>query len=140
MPTINNGHWVRVQDGEVTHVWDYAPDFARRASEPGWSEAVEVIPESAGPDRDYIAGFTFNTSKTPVEIVHILKTIPFEDRKQSYRDRAEANYRETVRLEESKAQKDDAAIDAAKARRDAVLPRIEACNTHEDLDAVMDAL
>lgn len=144
MPTFNRGHWVRVQDGQVTDVWDTAPDALRRASEPGWQEAVEVIPESAGIDRDFLTGHVFDLSKTPVEIVYSQQSISFEDRKQMYRDRAENKYRmvvsEQTLLEQRGQTKDQAAIDAAMAAKNAALSSIESCTSHDDLDAVMGSI
>lgn len=136
MPTTKPGYWVRVQDGNVTDVWDTAPP----AGQSGWREAVEIVPDSAGPDRDFLTGHTVDISKTPVEIVYNQQSISFEDRKQMYLDRAEGRYQMVVREQEMREQagmgKDQAAIDAAAATRDAIIPQINACNTHEDLDAI----
>lgn len=57
-----------------------------------------------------------------------------------YLDRAEGRYQMVVREQEMRENmgetKDQAAIDAALAARDAVLPSINAANNHEDLDAI----
>lgn len=140
MPTTKTGYWVRVQNGQVTDVWDTNPP----AGQDGWNQAVEIIPDSAGPDRDFLTGHTIDITKNPIEIVYSQQSISFEDRKQMYLDRAEGRYQMVVREQDMREQmgetKDQAAIDAALAARDAVIPRINACNTHEDLDAVRESV
>ena len=44
MPT-KTGYWIRVKNGKVTDVWDYKPSAEKLATEGGWREAVEVLPD-----------------------------------------------------------------------------------------------
>ena len=44
MPT-KTGYWIRVKNGKVTDVWDYKPSDDKLAAEPGWREAVEIMPD-----------------------------------------------------------------------------------------------
>jgi hypothetical protein len=138
MPKINTGYWVRVVDGRVYDVWDSAPD-----ERPGWREAIEVVPDVIGRDREVIEGHIFDLEKTPVEIVYQKRPVSFEERQGSYISHAEFKAKMVERDQEMRKNLnnpempyDQAAIDAANAERDARVAALRACNTHDDLDAL----
>jgi hypothetical protein len=63
MPT-RSGYNVRVQNGQVTDVWDTpAPE-----GQDGWSPAVEITPDLTE-NREIITTHTIDITKNPIEII-----------------------------------------------------------------------
>lgn len=138
MPTTKTGYWVRVEDGKVKDVWDTTPD-----NRPGWKEAVEIHPDISGRDREIITGHTIDITKTPVEIVYSKRDVSAQERIDSYVSHARIEYEMVVREQEMRKNLnnpempfDQDAIDAAAATRDARIAALEACTTHDEIDAL----
>ena len=143
MSTIKTGFWVRAQNGVVTDCWDYKPSDDKMASEPGWREAVEVIPDTV-PNREYVSTHTFDLSKTPAEIVWAKGTYSVEDRRGSLKSQAKGVFNQAVqeqaRLEMSENPNESLDLEAvttARATLTARLAALDAAVTHEDIDALM---
>ena len=143
MSTIKTGYWVRAQNGVVTDCWDYKPSDDKMASEPGWREAVEVIPDTV-PNREYVSTHTFDLSKTPAEIVWAKGTYSVEDRRGSLKSQAKGVFNQAVQ-EQARLETNDnpdqaldlEAITTARATLTARLAALDAAVTHEDMDALM---
>jgi len=143
MSTIKTGFWVRAQNGVVTDCWDYKPSDDKMNSEPGWREAVEVIPDTVA-NREYVTTHTFDLSKTPAEIVWAKGTYSVEDRRGSLKGQAKGVFNQAVqeqaRLEMSENPNealDLEAVTTARATLTARLAALDAAVTHEDIDALM---
>jgi len=143
MSTIKTGFWVRAQNGVVTDCWDYKPSDEKMASEPGWREAIEVIPDTVV-NREYVTTHTFDLSKTPAEIVWAKGTYSVEDRRGSLKSQAKSVFNQAVqeqaRLEMSENPSealDLEAVTTARATLTARLAALDAAVTHEDIDALM---
>lgn len=143
MSTIKTGFWVRAQNGVVTDCWDYKPSEGKMASEPGWREAVEVMPDTV-PNREYITTHAFDLTKTPAEIVWAKATLSVEDRRGSLKGQAKGTFNQAVqeqaRLEMSENPSealDLETITTARATLTARLAALDAAVTHEDIDALM---
>jgi hypothetical protein len=124
--------YVRIENGEVKDCWDSPPD-----NRPGWKSAVEVRPTII-PHRQYYTGHTFDLTKYPVEIVYSVTDITVAERKEQMKDNVQMQF---VMLFREQAQNpftyDPVALQAAK---DAVAPKqaaIDACTTHDELDALI---
>ena len=124
--------YVRIENGEVKDVWDTPPD-----DRPGWKNAIEVRP-TAIPHRQYYTGHTFDLTKDPVEIVYGLIDVTVDERKESMKQYAEAAFNRLFRQQaDDPSTYDPVALQAAK---DGVAPRkaaIDACTTHDELDALI---
>jgi hypothetical protein len=124
--------YVRIENGEVKDCWDIAPD-----SRPGWKNAIEVKPTII-PHRQVYTGHTFDITKDPVEIVYGVEDISVVDRKESMKQRAAMAFNRLFREQaENPSTYDPVALQAAK---DSVAPRqaaIDACTTHDELDALL---
>lgn len=127
--------FVKVENEEVTQVWDTQPP----AGESGWKSAVEVKPALTANRQSY-DGHTFDVSVDPVQIVYAVKDITVDDRKGGLIGTAKGAYQqvanEQTRLETEDASGDTAAVSAAKDVKDASIGAINACTTHEHLDAL----
>jgi hypothetical protein len=127
--------FAKVLNNEVTQVWDTQPP----AGESGWKSAVEVKPAITANRQSY-DGHTFDISVDPVQIVYAVKDITVDDRKGSLIDAAKSTYQqaanEQARLEADDASGDPAAVSTAKDVKDASIVAINACTTHEHLDAL----
>jgi hypothetical protein len=143
MATIKEGFWVRVQNDAVTDCWDVRPSDEQLANQPGWREAVEVLPDVT-PRREYITTHTFDLTKTPVEIVWSKASLTIEDRRGGLISNAKFSLREIIeqqtRLEmnENPAEEfDTQVIIDAKAALTTRVAALNAAVTHEDLDALV---
>jgi hypothetical protein len=143
MPTVKTGYWIRVKDGQVTDVWDYAPDPARRAAEPGWREAVEVFPDMT-PHREITTGHSFNLDATPAEIVWAKREVTVEERRASMIGQAKGEFQRVVQeqlrlqMNDNPAEQyDPNAVATAKSAMEAKIATLEGASTHEALDALM---
>jgi hypothetical protein len=127
--------FAKVVNDEVTQVWDTQPP----AGESGWKSAVEVKPAITA-NRQTYDGHTFDVSVDPVQIVYAVKDITVDDRKGSLISAAKGTYsqvaNEQARLEADDASGDTAAVSTAKDVKDASIAAINACTTHEELDAL----
>ena len=130
--------FAKVVNNEVTQVWDTQPP----AGESGWKSAVEVKPAITANRQSY-DGHTFDVSVDPVQIVYAVKDITVDDRKGGLISQAQATYRTVVQAEMNKeidefpsTQYDAAAVAAAQDTYEARVTAINACTTHEELDAL----
>ena len=125
-------YYVRIENGEVKDCWDIAPD-----SRPGWKNAIEVKPTII-PHRQGYTGHTFDITKDPVEIVYGTFDIAVDDRKEQMKQNAAMAFNRLFRQQaENPSTYDPVALQAAK---DAVAPKqaaIDACTTHDELDALL---
>jgi hypothetical protein len=128
--------FAKIVNNEVTQVWDTQPP----AGESGWKSAVEVKPAITA-NRQTYDGHTFDVSVDPVQIVYAVKDITVDDRKGSLISAAKGylltgSQRADARLEADDASGDTAAVSTAKDVKDASIAAINACTTHEELDAL----
>jgi hypothetical protein len=127
--------FVQVVNGEVAQVWDTQPP----AGEAGWKSAVEVRPEITDGKQIY-TGHTFDLTADPVEIVYGVEDLTVEQRKSNLISKAKTQYREIVfeqtELEMTDESGNAAIVSAAKDVKDTKLTAINACTTHNDLDAL----
>jgi hypothetical protein len=124
--------YVRIENGEVKDCWDTSPD-----SREGWKDAIEVKP-AITPHRQYYTAHTFDLTKDPVEIVYGVADISVADRKENMKQQAAAAFNRLFREQaENPSTYDPVALQVAK---DAVAPKqsaIDACTTHDELDALI---
>jgi hypothetical protein len=127
--------FAKVVNNEVKQVWDTQPP----AGESGWKSAVEVKPDITA-NRQTYDGHTFDISVDPVQIVYAVKDITVDDRKGGLIGAAKSTYQqvanEQTRLEAEDASGDTAAVSTAKDVKDASIAAINACTTHDELDAL----
>jgi hypothetical protein len=129
--------FVQIVNNEVKQVWDTQPP----AGESGWKSAVEVKPAITA-NRQTYDGHTFDLSVDPVQIVYAVKDITVDDRKGSLIGQAKsilqqvANEQMQTELDDTTADADLTVVSAAKAVKDASIAAINACTTHEELDAL----
>lgn len=127
--------YVRVIDGEVIHVWGTPPP----ERETGWKSAVEVRPEITD-GRQVYDGHTFDLTSDPVKIVYSVRDLTIDDHKGSLLNRVKSKYQqvadEQTRLELYGDGMDIDILIAAKTAKDASITAINACTTHDDLDAL----
>ena len=142
MPT-KAGFWIRVKNGQVTDVWDYRPSDDKLAKEPGWREAVEVMPDLAA-NREIVTTHHFDIDVTPAQIVWGKRAIEVEERKDGLRGNAKAAFKAVVDAEIAKetdqypeTQYDPAVVDAARGVFEARMDAIALATTHEDVDALL---
>jgi hypothetical protein len=141
MPT-KTGFWIRVKNGQVTDVWDYKPSADKLASEPGWREAVEVMPDLVA-NREMVTAHHFNIDVEPAQIVWGKRDIEVDERKDGLRGSAKAEFKAVVDAEVAKetdqypeTQYDAAVVDAARVVFEARMDEIAAATTHEAVDAL----
>jgi hypothetical protein len=126
--------YVQVIDGSVKHCWDNLAGETVGVN--GWKNAVEVRPEIDSKRQRYTP-HTFDITKDPVEIVYGIEEIAVAERKATMLAEAEFLPRELM----SSMAKGTIAFNAASitAAQEMVAPkvaRINACTTHDELDAV----
>lgn len=130
---MSNQLHVRIQNNEVTDVWDTLPP----ANQDGWKDAIEVRPAIIANRQGYTA-HTFDISKTPVEIVYGTFDITVDERKSGMISNASFAFQQVLQEQARDPLKyDPAAVAEAQA---AVAPRvvaIETATTHDELDALM---
>lgn len=124
--------YVRIEDGEVKDCWDTMPD-----SRPGWKNAIEVKPPITL-HRQYYTGHTFDLTKDPVEIVYGVADVAVADRKEQMKQVAAMEFNILFRQQAA----DPSTFDpvALQAAKDAIAPKqaaIDACTTHDQLDALL---
>jgi len=124
--------YVRIENGEVKDCWDTPPD-----GRTGWKSAIEVKPTII-PHRQYYTAHTFDLTKDPVEIVYGVANVTVSDRKEQMKQEAAMAFNMLFRQQAADPSTyDPVALQAAK---DAVAPKqaaIDACTTHDQLDALI---
>ena len=141
MPT-KTGYWIRVKNGKVTDVWDYEPSDDKLAAEPGWREAVEVMPDLVA-NREIMTTHQINIDVEPAEIVWSKRELEVDERKDGLRSQAKAAFKAVVDAEVAKetdqypeTQYDAAVVYAARVVFEARMDAIAAETTHEAVDAL----
>jgi len=124
--------YVRIENNEVKDCWDTPPD-----SREGWKNAIEVKPAITA-HRQYYTGHTFDLTKDPVEIVYGVADVTVSERKEQMKQEAAMAFNMLFRQQAADPSTyDPVALQAAK---DAVAPKqaaIDACTTHDQLDALI---
>jgi hypothetical protein len=124
--------YVRIENGEVKDCWDTPPD-----SREGWKDAIEVKPTII-PHRQGYTGHTFDITKDPVEIVYSTFDIAVADRKEQMKQEAAMAFNMLFKQQAADPSTyDPVALQAAK---DGIAPKqaaIDACTTHDQLDALL---
>ena len=124
--------YVRIENGEVKDCWDKSPDGRE-----GWKNAIEVRP-TITLHRQYYTGHTFDLTKDPVEIVYGVVDVTVAERKEQMKQDAQIEFNMFFRQQANNPSTyDPVALQAAK---DAVAPKqaaIDACTTHDELDALL---
>ena len=127
--------FVKVENEEVTQVWDTQPP----EGEYGWKSAVEVKPEITDGKQIY-TGHTFDLTADPVQIVYGVENLTVAQRKEGLIGQAKSTYQqvanEQTQLEADDASGDAAAVSTAKDAKDASIAAINGCTTHAHLDAL----
>lgn len=143
MPT-KTGYWIRVKNGKVTDVWDYKPSDDKLAAEPGWREAVEIMPDLV-PNREIITTHQINIDVEPAEIVWSKREMQVDERKDALRHLAKLVFKGVVDAEVAKetdqypeTQYDPNVVDAARIIFESRMTAISAATTHADIDALME--
>ena len=132
--------YVRVVDGQVKDVWDTPP--GEGVGNNGWMNAIEVRPNIT-PHRQGYGAHTFNLNVDPVQIVYSTFDISVDDRKNSMKSAAGFGFQQVVREQTQlqlnpnpDEQYDAAAVEAARQDMLTKQAAIDACATHDDLDAL----
>lgn len=132
--------YVQVLNGEVKNVWDTPP--SEGVGNNGWRNAVEVRPAI----RDGRQGYTahrFDLNTDPVQIIWDTYEISVDQRKANMKMNAGFGFQQAVqeqmRLQMSPnpaEQYDPAAVETARQAMLAKQAAIDACTTHDELDAL----
>lgn len=132
-----------MKNGQVTDVWDYRPSDDKLAKEPGWREAVEIMPDLMA-NREMVTTHHFNIDVEPAQIVWGKRAIEVDERKDGLRAQAKAAFKAVVDAEIAKetdaypeTQYDAAVVDAARVVFENRMDAIAAATTHEAVDALM---
>ena len=127
-------HFVRVVNNEVKDVWDTAP--SEGVGNNGWKNAVEVRPSIQAGRQGYTA-HRFNLNADPVQIIWDTYEISVDDRKGGMSANAGFEFQQVVNQQARNPSTYDAS--AIEAARQAMLTKqaaIDACTTHDALDAL----
>lgn len=132
-----------MKNGQVMDVWDYRPSDDKLAKEPGWREAVEIMPDLI-PNREMVTTHHFNIDVEPAQIVWGKRAIEVDERKDGLRAQAKAAFKAVVDAEIAKetdaypeTQYNAAVVDAARVVFENRMDDIAAATTHEAVDALM---
>lgn len=132
-----------MKNGQVTDVWDYRPSDDKLAKEPGWREAIEIMPDLMA-NREMVTTHHFNIDVEPAQIVWGKRAIEVDERKDGLRAQAKAAFKAVVDAEIAKetdaypeTQYDAAVVDAARVVFENRMDAIAAATTHEAVDALM---
>ena len=133
--------YVRVVDGQVKDVWDTPPQEG--VGNNGWKNAIEVRPNITAHRQGYGA-HSFNLDTDPVQIVYSTFDISVDDRKSSMKSAAGFGFQQVVR-EQTQLQLsanpseeyDGAAVETARQDMLTKQAAIDACTTHDELDALL---
>jgi hypothetical protein len=128
----------------VSDVWDYKPSDEKLAAEPGWREAVEIMPDLV-PNREMVTTHHFDIDAEPAQIVWGKRAIEVEERKNGLRGSAKTAFKAVVDAEVAKetdqypeTQYDQAVVNAARLVFESRMDAISLATTHEDVDALME--
>lgn len=120
--------------------WDYRPPQDKIDSEPGWQEAIEIIPDTI-PNQEAVTTHVFDVTKTPVEIIWSKREISVEERKATYKSAVKFAFDNIVKAEVAKeldelldTHYDAAVVEAARQSYMSRLAEINAMTTHEELN------
>ena len=112
------------------------------ANEPGWCEAVEIMPEVI-PNREIITTHHFNIDVTPAQIVWSKRELEVDERKGGLQNNAKQVFKSVVDAEVKKeideypeTQYNASTVDAARITFEARINAINSAVTHEDIDAL----
>jgi hypothetical protein len=128
-------HYVQVLNGEVKQVWDTAP--SEGVGNNGWKNAVEVRPAITAHRQGYTA-HRFDITTDPVQIIWDTYDISASDRKNGMKSNAGFTFQQVVNEQARNPETYDAA--AIETARQAMITKqaaIDACTTHDDLDALL---
>ena len=126
--------YVRIVNDQVKDCWDTAP--TEGVGNAGWKNAVEVRPAITANRQGYTA-HTFDLSKDPVEIVYGTFDISVDDRKSGMKSNAQFTFQQVVNEQaRNPLTYDPAAVATAQAAMVARDAAIDACTTHDQLDAL----
>ena len=127
-------HYVRVVDGQVKDVWDTPPQEG--VGNNGWRNAIEVRPAIQAGRQGYTA-HRFDLNVDPVQIIWDTYEISVDDRKGGMKANAGFEFQQVVNQQaRNPATYDAAAIETARQAMIAKQEAIEACTTHDQLDAL----
>jgi len=127
-------HYVQVLNGEVKSVWDTPP--SEGVGNNGWRNAVEVRPAIQAGRQGYTA-HRFDLNANPVQIIWDTYEISVADRKGGMKSNAGFEFQQVVNQQARNPETyDAAAIETARQAMVAKQAAIEACTTHDQLDAI----
>ena len=127
-------HFVRVENNEVKDVWDTAP--SEGVGNNGWRNAVEVRPSIQSGRQGYTA-HRFDLTTDPVQIIWDTYEISVDERKAGMKANAGFEFQQVVNQQARNPDSYDAT--AVETARQAMLTKqaaIDACTTHDALDAL----
>jgi len=128
-------HYVQVLNGEVKQVWDTPP--SEGVGNNGWKNAVEVRPAITAHRQGYTA-HRFDITTDPVQIIWDTYDISASDRKGGMRSNAGFTFQQVVNEQARNPETyDAAAIETARQAMIAKQAAIDACTTHDELDALL---
>lgn len=122
-------------------VWDYKPSDEKILNEPGWSEAIEIIPDLSA--YEVITTHHFNIDVTPIQIVWGKRELTVNERKNSLKEKVKLDFKTVVDAEIAKqvdqypeTQYDANVVDAARVVFETKTNLINAATTHEEIDSL----
>ena len=128
---------VKIVNNTVTQVWDSAPP----SGETGWHDAIEIRPTLVAGRQKHTA-HVFDTTTDPVQIVYGTEDITVDERKEGMTNEAKSVFEATsnaeirAEIDATDATADLDTISAARVTKDASIAAINACTTHDELDAL----
>ena len=129
---MSNNLFVRIQNNQVTDCWDTSPP----ADQDGWKSAVEVRPAITANRQGYTA-HRFDLNVDPVQIIWDTYEISVDDRKGGMKSNAGFEFQQVVNAQARNPETyDAAAIETARQAMIAKQAAIDACTTHDALDAL----
>ena len=127
-------HYVQVLNGEIKQVWDTPP--AEGVGNNGWRNAVEVRPAIQAGRQGYTA-HRFDLNANPVQIIWDTYEISVGDRKGGMKSNAGFEFQQVVN--EQARNPDSYSAATVETARQAMITKqaaIDACTTHDQLDAL----
>ena len=123
--------YVRVENGEVKNCQSATDD------RPGWKSAVEVRPTII-PHHQVHSNHIFDLTKDPVEIIYLIEDIEVDVRKYGLKTKSEFLFNQIVQIQGvlDKSQYNAEAIETARQQMNTKIASIDACTTHDQLDAL----
>ena len=123
--------YVRIENGEVKNCQDKTDD------RPGWKSAVEVRPTII-PHRQVHSNHIFDLTKDPVEIIYLIEDVEVNLRKDTLKSKSEFLFKQVVEIQGllDRSQYNAEAIETARQQMNTKIASIDACTTHDQLDAL----